>query len=599
MILSKDNAFRGIVLAMAAVVLAFFLAMTPMSAIAAYAEFSNPSVNTVAQVRTDGSMYVDEQRTYDFDVPYNMLVWQLTGLGEKQDVDISSVRITQMDEMGNITKDWMTLEEVPFQTTWRELFDETGGETEKVDRALIASREKAALSSGPSSAVSIPTGFAYAFDSRRNAIYMFLESTSQLTVVACDYLIENAVLVYDDTAELYWDYIAPREDAETDNVRAQVQLPMPDSDSFVPGSTVMAWGHGPDGTVDVRPDGTVEYRVPKALPGQYAQAHLLFPRSWLTNLPVLSKLQKSGTRFDDAVAEERSWTDSYSAGLVNGYVIDVVFFGVCACAIVLAALAYVLRGRERRPDAEAVEQCDLGAYDAAVLGRLGRWNRVSNEDVAATLVQLARKGVIRIDAEPVGALSYSVMHDGGLPAFSSQPEDPEASSDVRFRMTKDAKREHLARTERMALAFVFDDVGGGYQSVSLAEIENYCRRHPSEAAQAIDSWQSALSAEVDKSQLFDAGSRKVSRCMFIVAAVFLVLAVADWLMASQLIRALALFAVALIVTVIAHYTPRRTQVGCNVAEAMRIAPEDEPAPWQMRLSEILDASWRKRDRRKS
>lgn len=525
-----------------ALLLAFALVFAVPSQ--AFADYSNPSVNTVAQMRTDGSLHVVEQRSYDFQEDYDAVTWHFTGITDKQEVEVASVRIIQMDAEGNIVRDWDNLVETPFQSAWREFVDETEGETDKVAKA----EEKAATLSDSSDAVEIPKSDTYSFDKRRCELYVFLESTEHSTVVECDYSIKNAALVYDDTAEMYWDYVPAQPDVEMSNVRTQIQLPVPEGVEVVPGETIRAWGHGPEGEVEVRPDGTVHYDVPEVREGQYAQAHLLFPRSWLTNITVQSKLAKSGTRYDDAIREEASWTDTYSWGVINSHSLSLMLHVLCMLALVGAVVVYAIWGRERRPGECAA---DLADEDVAVVGRLLRWNQHSAVDFAATLDQLQQRGVISIS------------------------QDGESASDVRFRITPSAKSAKLSAIEQEAVALLFDAVGGGYQSVSLGEVQQFCAKHPAQAREAMAKWQNVLSAEVDAERLFDARSRKASRWLYGVGAAFAVLAVWRFMSIGDLPMAGALLATGVVVAAIGYCTPRRTPKGVLLAECAEADAHEE------------------------
>lgn len=574
---------------------AFALALALASSLAlpaqAYADYTNPSVNTVAQMRTDGSLHVVEQRSYAFEEDYSAVTWRFTGITDKQGVEVASVRIIQMDAEGNIVRDWDRLPEVAFQSNWRDFVRETGGQSDKVE---VAERELA-RSSDSSDAIELPKGDSFAFDKRRCELYVFLESTEHSTVIECDYAISNAALVYDDTAEMYWDYVPAQSDVETTNVRTQVQLPVPEGVEVVPGKTILAWGHGPEGAVDVRADGTVHYFVPEVREGQYAQAHVLFPRSWLTNITVQSKLAKSGTRFDDAVAEEASWTDSYTWGVVNAAMLSLALHVLCVIALVGAVLAYAVWGRERRPD-DATDACGgmLEGVDAAVLGRLLRWNQHSAYDFADTLCQLERRGVISIGAEVRPAIDEGLeahVRSGDAQCRVSEIEAEAAFADVRFRITPSAKSARLSEVEQGAMELLFDTVGDGYQSVSVDEVRRFCKAHPSQARAAMGTWQGLLSDEVEAERLFDSRSRKVSRWLFGVGAVFAAFAMWEFLVPGNLSMAGALLATGAVVAAVGYCMPRRTPRGVMLAECVEARADgmqDADAPaWRKAVADAF------------
>lgn len=605
----------------------------------AHADYVNPSATTVAQVRTDGSLHVAEQRTYDFQDEYSVLEWKVTGWNSAQKVNVGAVRLMQADGEGNIVRDWTALPQVAFQSTWRDFVKETEGLTQRVDAAI----ERAEAAESTADNVALPKEDAWAFDSRRNVIYIFLRPTDAVTAIECDYLVDNAALVWDDVGELYWDYVAVNEDAIVRNVSVQVQLPVPEGAIVVPGDNLVSWGHGPQGSVSTNEDGTVDYEVSEVAPGQYAQAHIVFPRSWLTNLTIQAKLAKSGVHYDDALADEDAWVDTYSTWKINTLVMDIVLLAICVLSLVGSLVVYAVLGRERRPRADACSECDAagegdagaageadgaGAVggaggmsvadgagreralpdascgEAAVRGRLMRWNQESADDFPATLAQLACKGVVRIDAERVVATERPVMPEP--PELAGSPDAPDEmpsaeECNVRFRVTPTAKRAPLSPLERDAMSFVFDAVGDGYQSVSLREVRDYCARCPREVKAAMGAWQSLLTKEVGRAGLFDERSYRAGIWMLLGAVLLGAVALYQLLVMHSPLEVIALFATAAAVSVIAHFVPRRTQRGADLAECMRVRGEQGAdavaadgcggdAAWMAQLSAMLSAA---------
>ncbi len=539
--------------------LALFLTgvLTMAFPIQAFGIYANPSVTTVAQMQTNGSMRVSEQRDYSFSEKYSIITWPFTGLSSKQPVEIEAVRIILMDQEGNIVRDWSALESVPFQSAWRDLASETQGIAANVEAAAeakgtpnnansaTADTSATAATADTADDVSIPAPGSYSFDERRNVLYVFPGDFESTTVIECDYVINNAALVYDDTAELYWDYAPSRQGVNTKNLDVQIQMPVPEGAVVTPGENLRAWGHGPEGTVEVRSDGTVAYFVPELRDGQYAQAHVLFPREWLTNITVQSKLAKSGTRFDDAVAEEETWTDTYTSGVVNALTMDIALLVLCVIALVGAAVAYAAFGRERKPYDTDISP---DGFDDAVIGRLLRWNHVSSSDFVATIRQLARIGVVQIATT--------------------------GDQKMRIRVTPTAKSAQLTPVQREAMKVVFDVVGQGYQSVSLADVLEFRERHPKKMEEAMESWQSTLTKEVDTAALFDKRSYKAAAWTAAVAGVLAVCGVAEWAAGGNTIMGVLMLASAVAVAAIAYCMPRRTPEGVAVEEAVQARKMD-------------------------
>lgn len=192
--------------------------------------------------------------------------------------------------------------------------------------------------------------------------------------------------------------------------------------------------------------------------------------------------------------------------------------------------------------------------DAAVLGRLLRWNHHSAYDFAATLRQLQKRGVITIS-----------------------PDGPDLD-DVRFRITPSAKSAHLSEIEQGAMNLLFEVAGDGYQSVSLGEVRAFCKKHPADARAAMSQWQDALSAEVRAARVFDLRSKKVSRWLYGIGGAFVVLSILDGALAAWV-----LLATGVLLIVIAYNMPHRTPLGVCLAEGATAEGTPSPDAWEVSL----------------
>lgn len=545
----------------------------------AHADYENPSMSTTARVQTDNSLLVTTQRLYVFDERYTLLTIPLSQASSNSTLAVESVRLIQVGESGEAVSSGRVLEEVRFQAGWRELFEETRGVTADVDEAVLAVQSSSSSESSADAFFTLPEGDAFAFDERNDRIYVFMEPTELSTIVEFDYVIEQACSVYEDVAELYWDYASPWFDADTGEVEAQIQLPVPEGVSIVLSETVRAWGHGPEGEFDIGVDGVVDYQVTGVKSGQYAQAHVIFPVSWLSNITLEEKLNKGGLRADGAISGEVGWTDTYTAWLVNEYLLDAAQVALCLLLLGFAVAVYMLRGREVGavasaaagsggcPDASAGRAAGAGAGDVAagvgdaqvadagmpavraeaspvVVSRLLRGNQWNGADFVTELEALAEKGVITIE---------------------------DLGDDARFRVTPKAKSYELSRLDRSAMSLVFDVVGDGYQSVSVSDVRHACKGIPGQVGRAMRQWHKLLDVQVASAGVFDARSKRAAERLAVLACVVELAAVLELALAGDSFGWLLVLTGA-VMLIIAANVPRRTPLGC--ALTLAAASED-------------------------
>lgn len=353
----RTDILRKLALAcLCAAIGALAMLVTVVAPVQAFADagYTMSSVNIRAQIETDGTAHIVEQRTFIFTRDCDVVTWQLDSLQQAQSINISSVRVAR-EEGGAVEGDWEMLTRATFDMTWRD--------------GVIPDEHKCSL------------------DTSENKLYVFFEASPGTMVVEVDYTIENFAQAWEDNAQIYWRYYSADWPADAENVTMALVLPVPADTIVTPGETVKAWGHGPEcGNVSINPDGSVVYAASVVDSGEYGEARILFPKAWLTNLDLRALRLHNGERITDtALQDEASWIDSSALNAVYGRQFDIV----CVClgaAVMLVVLAiYLVWGRKLKPetgeDARAEVSEQLQQMNPAVLMRLARWNQRSDDDL--------------------------------------------------------------------------------------------------------------------------------------------------------------------------------------------------------------------------
>ncbi len=410
------------------------------------------------------------------------------------------------------------LQSVPFQSSWR---DEGG-----------------------------PGTASYSFDEAKNTLYVFFSASDETMVVTIDYTIIDGVQAFQDVAEVYWQYVGAQWAEASSDVSMTLTLPVPAGEKVVPGENVRAWGHGPlDGTVTVNDDGTVSYYVPKANAGQFAEARVVFPVSWLTSLGASAgQTHRDEPHLDTVLVEEQNSADEAN----RQRVLSLAFVIACGVACVLL-LAWALRsyfkyGKEHVPDFTGEYWRDVPdpTVPPAVIGRLWRWDHESPDDFTATLMHLAHNGAVRIDkgsyADPKGRLvdDYYLTR---VPAVADTVADP---------------------IDRAALDLLFRDIAGGLDALWFGTIQEYGKEHPQEFVDKMSDWQGVVSAETNRQDFFELRSKRLQTRMMAAAAIVVVVGIGTFFVTQNFIPLLFMVPTAIALGVIANYMPRRTVRGNNL-----------------------------------
>lgn len=519
----RDSRARslGASLALVLTVLVAACWMAASNPVEAWAKsYTMPKVDIAAQVETDGSLHFTEQRTFDFNGDFTAVWWTFENLPPNSELQMNGARMAAVDAEGKVEGDWVTMKNEPFVLAWR---DEGGPGTD-----------------------------AYSLDAAKNTVYAFFHASNERVIIELDYTVVNGVQAFRDVGEVNWRYIGSQWEETASDVTLTLALPVPQGTEVVPGDNVRAWGHGPlDGSLVVNPDGTIVYMVPSVAPGQYAEARVVFPVDWLTNLSGEAALAfKDQLRLDEVMKEEQGWADQANRDRVLALAFVIACGVICVLLIGWALRAYFKYGKEYEPDYTGEYWRDVPdpSVHPAVIGRLWRWDRESQDDFTATLMHLAHIGAVRIDSgsypQPgvFGAKEVSDYYITRLPAADAVT-DP---------------------IDLQALALLFGQVAEGGDALWFGTLKKYGEDHPQEFLDAMQAWQGVVSAETNKQDFFELKGKRYQGYLIAVAGLVAMAGIAIAVFMSNFIPLIFMLPTAIAIGVIANYLPRRSVRGNNL-----------------------------------
>lgn len=504
---------------MAAFVLAACLLLTLAFPAPAHAKsYIMPEVDIQAQMETDGTLHVVEQRTFDFDGSYSAVWWTLNLLPSNAEFTVNGVRMMTVDGEGATESSMSQVSEVPFELKWRE----EGG----------------------------PDKDVYSVDAPKNTVYVFFGNKPSKVVVELDYTITNMAQMYDDVAEVYWQYLGSQWSAPSENVTATLQLPVPQGVSIEPGENVRAWGHGPlEGMVSVNQDGSVTCTVPRVEPGEYAEMRVLVPTTWLPNVSLKSlRLHAGEQRLDTVLKEEQTWADQANTKRMMSFAYVAGCALVCLLALAWALWAFFRHGKEYTPRFTDKYWRDVPGKGVhpAVIGRLWRWNRESTDDFTATIMHMAQAGLVRIDAG-----SYEAPTKRGGTKLVND-----------FYVTKLVDANTIVDSvDKATFSLLFDRIAGKQNAVWFGSIKKYGEDHPNAFVKALENWQDTLTKATDAQEFFEAKGAKLRKVMWVMAALFALAGLIIWLNDGNMLTVFFTLPTAVALVFIGNNMPRRSIEG--------------------------------------
>ncbi len=234
-------------------------------------EYSIPTVAIQAQVHSNGSLSVSEQRTYSFEGEYSFAYLYIN----KNPNSAAKPGRTE-----------------PYELTQFLVCDESDCYTEGT--AALDSLNK-------------PSRAGYFFveeQSDRYFVKWYYQAQDERKVFTLNYTVLNAVTLHQDTAELYWQLIGSDWEIPEHGITAVVTLP-----PGIPSDQLQAWAHGPlAGKVSVVSATEVQYSLSSLPSGQFFEARMIFPRQVMSGGAVGTLSQS------EIIAQEQAFIQATQQG---------------------------------------------------------------------------------------------------------------------------------------------------------------------------------------------------------------------------------------------------------------------------------------------
>lgn len=451
---SNNSGLRfGLVVLAAALAVALVL---PISALAK--SFTIDRIEIDGTVSSNGTLSISEARTVGFDGDFSRVVWTLAEQGSN---GIEIVGVT--DDRGAVyalITDTAGIEDATRRQPGTYLVQDLG------DRVLV---------------------------------HVFHSSANEQRTFTLSYRALGAAKRWEDTGELYWKLLGDDTEIETRDFSATIAV-----DGVTSKTDVRAWAHGPlTGSVTIAPDGTVNLVAPLVPPRTFVEVRETFPADVLSAAEVAG-----GPKLEQILREEQQAADDANRKRVGARLLVGVWIGIPAVLSLLALgfgiWAFVRHGREHRPQFQGqyFREDPRPDLHPAVIGALWRFGKVEDTDIAATLMELADQGVIRMAPQ-------TVKKDGIAGVFGGTEQS--------FVLERVSGKSGPHALDADLIRILFDDVAAGRSTVSLPEIEAYAKANPETFSESIKVWKASAEAAAETEGFFESESWSWQIGMFIVA----------------------------------------------------------------------------------
>ncbi len=363
------------------------------------------------------------------------------------------------------------------------------------------------------------------------------EAADESRTFTLSYTITDAVVVHNDVAELYIQFVGDEWEASVNQVQVTLHLPNGGSEQL------RAWGHGPlQGEVTVAGPATVVWKTSPLPAETFLEGRVTFP----PDLVPEARRRSGQSALTSILSEEEQWASEANRKRTMAKA-DLAAGILAVVAAAVLALSWQLRwGREYRPQFTGEYQRELPQdYSPAVMSILYSFGTTGAKDLSSTLLDLARRGLVAIEAVEEGK------------------RKPRNDYRITYRNHGDADNSTLRPHEQELLRFLFLDVDKeGDNSLTFQEIQAYARRKPNDFVQFWKGWQELVKEEAAAFDFFDETTAKKRNQQVIVGLIAVALSVVAFI-ARWLFAGVGLVIAALMLLIGSVWLRRRSQNGCT------------------------------------
>jgi len=287
------------------------------------------------------------------------------------------------------------------------------------------------------------------FDERDGIrLKLFSASKNERKTFVIKYRVLNNAVKHNDTGELYWKFIGDETDVKIKNFKVKIIVPEGASKE-----ELRIFAHGPlSGISEILDGRTVVLSVDELLPRNFVEARMLFPAGLIQD----SDRASNRNALQNILEEERKWADETNAIRAKARLAVGLSLAFILFELVMMFYLYFKYDREHKTrfDGEYFRELP-GNYSPAVLSVLWNFGSVKPRDITATIMDLVRRKVLRMDAvqrETKGLIKQKTEND------------------YIFELDDNADLQTLSPHEKYLIEWLIYTIGDG-KRVSLKEME--------------------------------------------------------------------------------------------------------------------------------
>jgi len=346
----------------------------------------------------------------------------------------------------------------------------------------------------------------------------FYRAANETRTFVLSYRVTHLLRVYPDVAELYYMFIGDGWDRVTKEVSVTIKLP-----EGAERDEIHAWAHGPLwGSVSVKDVNTVQLDVSNLPKRRYWEGRILFPSR---RVPSLSMTSNIAQRYL-IIEEETQWAKEANEARIRArqelaarnerWLRGSIIFAVLSIVVVLFWMRIFKQYGRAYPSAfHAKFYSDIPTdLPPALISYFVNRRSVSGGALLATIFDLARRGILTIEEKNIRKESF----------FGKKEK-----TEYILELDRDALKKKAGTVqpfEKEVLDFLFEKLGAGEDRISMKEIA----KSRGKTTKWFNKWRKDISALAKEQGFFDGESkRKMLQGLIPAIVLFLLGAVAIFL----------------------------------------------------------------------
>lgn len=392
-----------------------------------------------AQIQEDGSMDVTEY--WDIDIEETNTLYKTFKIDKSKYSSITNVKVTDITNGQNIQ--------------FTEVFQEMYHVTKDCYYGLINEKRMFEIAWG-----------------------VGLDNSSANRKYKIEYTVNDAIVKYQDKAELYWQFVGEDFEVNAQKVLGTITLPQ----NAISQDEIRVWGHTEDlnGEIHVVDSKTIEFEVNGRNRGKYIEVRTLFPTEMITTTRI-----ENNEILQEAIAEETVWAKEANQKRENKQRMKdgtAIVVGVISAILSAFLLKSIFRKAKEAKSLNKIQPSQEIIY----------FREMPREDATpAEALYLIKKQTSAFMSNEIGKIFSATLLDLGLKkCLSFEVIKDERGKEIIYIEVKRDTTVTLTKEEIAVLEFLLQACGEK-DKISVKELEKYIQKSQTKVVKLkddIDNW---------------------------------------------------------------------------------------------------------------